>query len=226
MILDQWVSVTLFRWRGASGLRPRAAAKAVGHHIEGQDRGDRIERRMSGRRRAAAWLRARRRARRAARVRRARACRGRAGASRPAPGRAVRTPAADSPRSISSIGPCRTSALENASAWMPEVSFSLSAASCAIARPRPRPITIMRSTPLQFIDGVRPVELARRAQCVAAAFSARSAVRRRSAQCAITMRRQSTASRYSSWSPRPTVRDRPAAADSIRTRRRAANPAR
>ena len=38
-------------------------------------------------------------------------------------------------------GPCSTSAEENASAWIAEVSFNLSAASAATAKVAPRPMT-------------------------------------------------------------------------------------
>ena len=44
-----------------------------------------------------------------------------------------------SPASVQ--GPCISSAALIASAWMPEVSFSFSAASCATAKPTPRPTT-------------------------------------------------------------------------------------
>ena len=63
------------------------------------------------------------------RARRGGASRRPARAGRPAPGRAARRSAADSLRSISAIGPCLTSAPENASAWMPQTSLNFSAAS-------------------------------------------------------------------------------------------------
>ena len=50
-------------------------------------------------------------------------------------------PSTGKPLPMTPAGPCSTSAEEKASAWMADVSFSFSAASAAMAKVGPRPIT-------------------------------------------------------------------------------------
>ena len=137
----QTVSVTLLKCGGRSGSQAARERERVGEPVEALDHQQRLDRPHA--RASVGSARAPGTSDPGQQHVRADACSARPPALRrlPVSRRAARTRVPEIPLRTSASGPWRSSAALNASACRPQVSLSLSAASCAMPRPSPRPTT-------------------------------------------------------------------------------------